>query len=313
MFVRQIAAVVILALAVSSAAAGPKSSPDNPLLKVDNWGYQLQSLDARAFAGLHYDLVVMDYSRSGEKGSAFTPAELEQFRRKPNGDRRILLSYLSVGEAETYRYYWRPAWTAKRPSWIGRENRTWTGNFTVEYWNEEWRRIIFEAADSYLQRIVEAGFDGVYLDRVDIYGELEKENSNARADMIAFVRALAAKARKLKKGFLIVVQNAEELAQSDQFLEAVDGIAKEDLLYGVDHKGSRNSEAMIRESVANLKRARDNNKGIFVVEYLRSPDQLMGVLKELARRDDRFVPHFADRPLGQIRAEKFEDLAHEED
>ena len=127
------------------------------------------------------------------------------------------------------------------------------------------------------------------------------------------VRALAAKARKLRKGFLIVVQNAEELAQSDQFLEAVDGIAKEDLLYGVDHKGSRNSEAMIRESVANLKRARDNNKGIFVVEYLRSPDQLMGVLKELARRDERFVPHFADRPLGQIRAEKFEDLAHEED
>ncbi len=142
---------------------------------------------------------------------------------------------------------------------------------------------------------------------------MERENANAREDMIGFVRALAARARALKPGFLVVVQNAEELAQSDQFLEAIDGIAKEDLLYGVDHKGNRNSEVMIRETVANLKRARDYNKAILVVEYLRSPEQLMSVLKEIARRDERFVPHFADRPLSQIRAEKFEDLAHEED
>ena len=313
MFVRQIAAVALLVLAASSAAAGPKSSPDNPLLKVDNWGYQLQAIDARAFAELHYDLVVMDYSKAGDKGSVFTAAELDQIRKKPNGGKRILLSYLSVGEAETYRYYWQRDWSARRPSWIGRENRTWTGNFSVEFWNREWRKIVFEAADSYLHRIIEAGFDGVYLDRVDIYAELEKENANAREDMISFVRALAAKARTLKKDFLVVVQNAEELAQSDHLLEAIDGIAKEDLLYGVDHKGTRNSEAMIRDAVGNLKRARDYNKGVFVVEYLRSPDQLMSVLKELARRDDRFVPHFADRPLSQIRAEKFEDLAHEED
>jgi cysteinyl-tRNA synthetase len=308
--------VVALALIVISAApvlGDPQSSVHNPLLKVDSWGYQLQAIDTKAFAKLNYDLVVMDYSKAGDKGSVFTSAELDQIRKMPNGRKRILLAYLSVGEAETYRYYWQPGWSSKRPSWIGRENRSWSGNFTVEYWNQEWRKIIFEGPDSYLKRIIDAGFDGVYLDRVDIYAELERQNANAREDMISFVRALSAKARSIRKDFLVVVQNAEELAQSNQLLEAIDGVAKEDLLFGADHNGKRNPEAMIRQSVVDLKRARDFNKGVFVVEYLRSPEQLMGVLNELARRDGRFVPHFADRPLSQIRAERFEDLAHEED
>ena len=291
----------------------PASQRKLTLQQAESWGYQLQSLDEKGFAALFYDVLVMDYTKSGDGGTPFTPAELDKIRVKPNGGKRILLSYLSVGEAESYRAYWKPEWKARKPSWISHENKDWAGNYIIRFWDAQWRQIIYDSADSYLARIIAAGFDGVYLDRVDVYAELEKENSNARADMIGFVRALSAKAKTLKRDFQVVVQNAEELATSDPFLAAIDGIAKEDLLYGIDHKASRNSQSTINEAVRHLKTARDHGKAVFVVEYLSRPDQVMGVMRELARYDERFVPHFADRKLNSVRSERFEDMAHEDD
>ena len=32
-------------------------------------------------------------------------------QRKPDGSRRLVFGYLSVGEAEDYRWYWPRAWT----------------------------------------------------------------------------------------------------------------------------------------------------------------------------------------------------------
>jgi cysteinyl-tRNA synthetase, unknown class len=295
--------------------AGPTAMPQRPmtLLQAESWGYQLQALDEKGFAQLFYDVLVMDYTKGGQTGSEFTPPELDKIRLKPNGQKRILLSYFSVGEAESYRYYWKSEWKTKKPGWISHENKDWAGNFIIRFWDPQWRHIVYESPDSYLSRIIAAGFDGVYLDRVDVYGELEKENSNARADMIAFVQALSAKARSLKPGFHIVIQNAEELASSDPFLSAIDGIAKEDLLYGIDHKASRNTQTTINEAVRHLKHARNKGKGVFVVEYLSAPDKVMGVMRELARYDERFVPHFADRNLNRVRSERFEDMAHEDD
>lgn len=320
-------ALAALALLGMAPAAGWAQSPaksagptpqqsihrKNPLLQAESWGYQLQALDEKGFAALFYDVLVMDYTKQGQAGSEFTPAELAKIRLKPNGQKRVLLSYFSVGEAENYRYYWKREWSAKKPAWMAYENKDWAGNFIVRFWDPEWRRIVFEGAESFLSRIIAAGFDGVYLDRVDVFAELEKENSNARADMIAFVRALSAKARALKPDFLVVVQNAEDLATSDPFLASIDGIAKEDLLYGVDHKASRNPQSMINEAVRHLKVARDKGKAVFVVEYLSRPEQLMNVMRELSRYDERFVPHFADRKLNRVRSERFEDMAHEDD
>jgi cysteinyl-tRNA synthetase, unknown class len=295
------------------AIPSPAPQRKMTLQQAESWGYQLQALDEKGFAALFYDVLVMDYTKGGQTGTEFTAAELDKIRVKPNGQRRILLSYFSVGEAESYRYYWKPEWKAKKPAWISHENKDWAGNYIIRFWDPQWRQIVYDSADSYLSRIIAAGFDGVYLDRVDVYAELEKENSNARADMIGFVRALSAKAKSLKRDFQVVVQNAEELSLSDPFLTAIDAIAKEDLLYGIDHKATRNPQGTINEAVRHLKHARDKGKGVFVVEYLSRPDQVMGVMRELARYDERFVPHFADRNLNRVRAERFEDMAHEDD
>ena len=42
------------------------------------------------------------------------------------------------------------------------------------YWNEDWQKIIYKNNDSYLNKILEANFDGVYLDIIDGFEYFEK-------------------------------------------------------------------------------------------------------------------------------------------
>ncbi len=91
-----------------------------------------------------------------------------------------MIAYLSIGEAETYRPYWNKAWKKEPPPWLGKENREWRGNYGVKFWEPGWQAIIFDYAD----RIVAAGFDGIYLDKVD-----EFEDMGHPDEMVDFVAA----------------------------------------------------------------------------------------------------------------------------
>lgn len=76
---------------------------------------------------------------------------------------------MSIGEAEDYRYYWKEEWASNPPSWLDAENPDWEGNFKVRYWDTAWQDIIFGSDSSYMSKIINAGFDGVYLDIIDAY------------------------------------------------------------------------------------------------------------------------------------------------
>jgi len=99
----------------------------------------------------------------------FTEGEIGQLKYKANGGKRLIISYMSIGEAENYRYYWQSGWKTGNPSWLDDENREWAGNYKVRYWETEWQNIIFGNDNSYLNKIINAGFDGVYLDIIDAF------------------------------------------------------------------------------------------------------------------------------------------------
>ena len=109
--------------------------------------------------------------------------------------------------------------------------------------------LIFGAPNSYVDRIMAQGFDGIYIDRADAFFQWEKEHPSARDDMAAFLTQLSDYARKRDPHFLIVLQNAEELLEDNLVMEAIDAIAKEDLLYGVDQAGGA-QQARRRDVVA---------------------------------------------------------------
>lgn len=118
----------------------------------------------------NYDMVIMDLFFDDE---AFTAQEINQMSKKSNGGGRLVIAYMSIGEAEDYRYYWNNSWTVGSPSFIEAENPDWEGNYKVKYWEGEWQEIIFGTPGSYLDKIMSAGFDGVYLDIIDAFEYFE--------------------------------------------------------------------------------------------------------------------------------------------
>ncbi len=124
-----------------------------------------------AVTATNYDLLIMDLFF--EDNTACTPDDIERLRAKANGGKRMILCYISIGEVEDYRYYWQPGWKPGKPSWVGTENPDWEGNYQVWYWEPEWQDIISGNESSYLQKIIDAGFDGAYLDMIDAYEYFE--------------------------------------------------------------------------------------------------------------------------------------------
>jgi len=114
----------------------------------------------------NYDLLIMDLFFDEE---SFTSSDIEALRDKANGGKRLVVSYMSIGEAEDYRYYWKKTWKKGNPEWLYKENPDWEGNYKVKYWMDEWKQIIFGNENAYLDKIIEAGFDGVYLDIIDAF------------------------------------------------------------------------------------------------------------------------------------------------
>jgi cysteinyl-tRNA synthetase len=113
-----------------------------------------------------FDLIIMDAFFNEQ---VFTAAEVQQLKNKCHGGKRLIVAYISIGEAEEYRYYWQSSWRHHPPSWLGAENPQWEGNYAVHYWEQEWQKIICGTDSSYLEQLLEAGFDGAYLDKVDAF------------------------------------------------------------------------------------------------------------------------------------------------
>ncbi|MBX9925294.1 MAG: endo alpha-1,4 polygalactosaminidase, partial [Hyphomicrobiaceae bacterium] len=106
-----------------------------------SWGYQLQNVRARSVPDA-IDLLVVDYARDGIVSRS--QADVRALATRADGSRRTVLAYLSIGEAESYRWYWQPTWRYWGPAWLGPENKDWRGNYQVRYWDRDWQRLIVD-------------------------------------------------------------------------------------------------------------------------------------------------------------------------
>jgi cysteinyl-tRNA synthetase, unknown class len=228
-----------------------------------------------------FDLLVIDYTRDGSEATRLTPAEIERLKRKPDGSRRLVLAYVSIGEAESYRPYWDKSWARAKPSWLLRENKDWPENYAVCFWEPGWQDLMCGSADAYLDRIQDQGFDGLYLDKCDVFEDLQAHERKIAAsrpdiegDMVGFVQAISRHLKARDPEFLIVMQNAEVLLNHAELLAAIDGVAKEELLYGIDAVERKNGDDEVAWSKACLDRARRAGKPVLVVEYLAARDKI---------------------------------------
>jgi cysteinyl-tRNA synthetase len=227
----RLACLVVVVIAASRAIAA-----DDPPKWADirSFAYQLQNADLDAIGKTTFQLAVIDYSADGSAERRYTTAQIAALQHSPGGAKRVL-AYLSIGEAENYRFYWHKDWRPGVPVWLGSENPEWKGNFKVRYWDPAWQKIAIE----YLDKIIDAGFDGVYLDCVDSFeywgpdGESKLNRASAQRDMADFVLAIGAHARRErgKADFAVFPQNGEALERFADYVEAVTGIGREDVFF----------------------------------------------------------------------------------
>lgn len=290
------------------------------LSDVQTWLYHLSDVsaaEARRIGQTNADLIITEWADYSGVEAPYTPARLDAMR----GDDpdRLVISYLSIGEAETYRYYWDPDWQTNAPDWLGEENPEWEGNIKVRYWDPDWQAIILD----YIDRIIDGGFNGVYLDIIDGYEQWEDIAPNAginyrqeMADFVALIDAhTTARIAAVDPGrdFHIIGQNGLELLRNATYRGAIDGVGVEDLRFYYRNERPGQFAAQGDEdyayTLALIDRAERAGLQAFVIEYIppgalaEGEAALAGESSDLGARgvplyiaDDRIVMDIAAQP-----------------
>ncbi len=278
---------------------------------ISNWAYQLQNADPDEIARSGFSLVVMDYSRDGSPNGEYTAQDIQRIK-----DAGIIpVAYLSIGEAENYRFYWKEEWDTLSPSWLGRENPEWRGNYAVKYWDEKWKNILYE----YIDRVINEGFMGIYLDKVDEYeywtDTLNGEDtvlsiSDAALKMASLINDLAQYAKEEEPGFYIIPQNGEEILKYDNsLLNIVSGWAAEDLFYnGTTLYDEEEFNYILHHRIPYLDTVLSHNKFVLSVDYVDDGAGYRGKNKERIddyikkAREKGYIPYVAiqDRELDEL-------------
>ncbi len=232
-------------LSVSGRAAAPESRVQR-LKEARTWMYQIQDLDrpgaVEALAATEYPLLVVEPGHNLKEDRYDTPRLLEALRKTPSGKKRLLLAYIDVGQAESYRDYWAPDWKAPTQDRAGSPDFLvtidpdgWSGNYPVAYWRKPWQDL-WLSESGIVKVLARLGFDGVYLDWLEAYDDdrvaqaAASEKVDAAKAMIDFVAAIRSAGRSVASDFLVIAQNAPYLidADPDRYAAAIDALAAED-------------------------------------------------------------------------------------
>ncbi len=264
-----------------------RHSTVSPMITISSWAYLLQNPPIASLAESPYNLIVTDYSKDGSDKKRFSSKQIDTLHKF----NKTALCYFSIGEAEEYRFYWNKEWKKNPPKFIGPENEDWAGNYKVKYWREDWWQT---GLRPYLDRIIEAGFDGVYLDIVDAYWfwhEQGMEVQHTADEMVKLIKRIADYCRKRAgKNFIICPQNGLGVFDSCSpeykkvYFQVVNMVGLESLLFNIYSKEDRNYRLKLCKELA------DAGKIILDVEYI-DEKQYEDYLNQVNKLDFKLIPY----------------------
>ncbi len=233
---KAILVLIILSLCQILLAQSPREQRISSLEEVETWFYYLAfnipEKDYKAILHSSYEMIVLEPVFTEINNLDFPIAKFVNNLHDSKKD-RLVIAYIDIGQAEEWRSYWQNDWALGNPEWIvASDPDGWEGNFPVAYWHKEWQDI-FLAKDGYLQKLIDAGFDGVYLDWIEAYSDetviakAELDGVNALEEMVNWVGNLGRYARAQSPEFLIIAQNAAELIANKDYVKIIDAIAQE--------------------------------------------------------------------------------------
>ncbi len=232
---------------------------------IDSFHYQLQLLKYEKLKNNKSDLLVVDIDDSWLK-------KWQIMWLKKTG--KLVISYISIWEAEDYRDYWKDSWKVGNPFFIDKENPNWEWNYKVLFWEKEWQKIILEK----IEKIAKQWYDGVYLDIVDAYYYYkDRQDVNSTQEMIDFVGRIRQKWQAINPNFIIIAQNAVDLYKYKEYQSLVDGFGKEDTWYNGNKPQDLDETKYV---LWFLNQALQDGKFILAIDYPRDNSKICDFYKK---------------------------------
>ncbi|WP_157599696.1 endo alpha-1,4 polygalactosaminidase [Saccharomonospora xinjiangensis] len=273
--VAALAAVVLLLTACGSAPATPLNRthstadagtgiPPTPSMAYQLQGYPGGGLDALTAAP--HDVAVIDLARDGVDGY-FTAHEITRLRASG----KTVLAYFEIGSIEDF----RPEFDRIRDEQADlllNDVPSWPGEYFVRYWDARWWD---DTVLPRLERAMDAGFDGVYLDTLIAYEQIDlalvpgRTRDDLGRAMAALVTKVSEHAKSRRTEFLVFPQNAPELRLTDGYTAAIDGIGMEDLFFLDTDRPCE--EDYCAENLGHVRALRDAGKTVLAVDYAIEP------------------------------------------
>lgn len=239
-------------------------------LPAPSMAYQLQEYEdgwLDRFARLPHEIAVIDLMRDGVY---FTAEEIARLKRTG----KKVLGYFEIGSIEDFRPDFEEFRRAD-PDMLLNEVDGWAGEYFAKYWDERWlHQVVLPRVD----RALDAGFDGVYLDTILAYEEIDlslvpgRDREGLARDMVDLIVRISEYAKKRDRSFLIFPQNSPELRHFPGYTGAIDGIGMEELFFLDTDLPCRAD--FCSENLREARALRQAGKIVLAVDYATMPENI---------------------------------------
>jgi cysteinyl-tRNA synthetase, unknown class len=263
---------------------------------VTAWVYQLQGYAAGrldALARAPQQLAVIDLARDGHD-DYFRREEIAALR----GSGKRVLAYFEIGSIEDFRPEYPPLRQQAGDLIVSRW-ADWPEEHFVRYWDPRWWELVVEPR---IDRALEAGFDGAYLDTPLAYEEVDlslvpgQTRDSLAGAMVDLIVRISDYAKSERPGFLVVPQNSPELRTYPGYTDAIDGLGMEELFFRATDRPC--TEDFCAENLEHARAVRDAGKFVIAVDYATRPDNIRAACAR--HRSEGFVGYVSVPELDRI-------------
>lgn len=234
----------------------------------------------------------------------FKPYDILVFDREKHpplenlkAQRKTILGYMSVGEAEKDRYDYEQV---KATNSLLKENPNWPGIFAVDVRKPEWTRYLIEDV---IPKIIQSGFHGVLIDTLDSVEALEAEDPRQYKGMVdASVRMI--KTIRMHYPDLKIMIN-RGFKTMPHVAQSIDYFLAESMLVNYDFKNENHSlfpDDTYQDYVAQIQAIKKQAPHLYVMtlDYWNMEDDEMVKTIYERQRQQGFAPYVSTIALNNV-------------
>lgn len=229
-----------------------------------------------------YDMAILDPD---------SHPSIEAVRKKT-----VLIAYVSIGEAETYRKYWA---NAEGQDWVLGKNPNWPGNYYVDVRSSEWKHII---TDEVIPDLIGKGFEGIMMDTIDTAVMLETGDPEKYAGSNEAMAGLIKSIHDTYPELLLISNNG--FAILEEIAPYLDGMLTEDIYMMPDFANNSYKKVPAEESAYKIsiltKLMKEHKMPVFIVDYIPQKDKAL-ISEDISKiKRLRFKPYIAEKDLDKL-------------